>query len=48
MEDVLELYVAKHSEDEPLVCMDEASKQLLNTDFREAKVTLNFDKATRN
>jgi hypothetical protein len=29
MEDVLELYVAKHSEDEPLVCMDEASKQLL-------------------
>lgn len=29
MEDVLELYAAEHPGDEPLVCMDEASKQLL-------------------
>jgi hypothetical protein len=29
MEDVLELYASPHAEDEPLVCMDEASKQLL-------------------
>jgi hypothetical protein len=29
MEDVLELYASRHTEDEPLVCMDEASKQLL-------------------
>ena len=29
MEEVLELYSAAHSEEEPLICMDEASKQLL-------------------
>ena len=29
MEEVLDLYVATHSDDEPLICMDEASKQLL-------------------
>jgi hypothetical protein len=29
MEDVLDVYAAEHSEDEPLICMDEASKQLL-------------------
>jgi DDE superfamily endonuclease len=29
MEDVLELYAADHPPEEPLVCMDEASKQLL-------------------
>jgi hypothetical protein len=29
MEDVLDVYVAEHTEDEPLICMDEASKQLL-------------------
>jgi hypothetical protein len=29
MEDVLELYASEHPDDEPLVCMDEASKQLL-------------------
>lgn len=29
MEDVLELYAAEHPPEEPLVCMDEASKQLL-------------------
>lgn len=29
MEDVLELYAGDHPDDEPLVCMDEASKQLL-------------------
>ena len=29
MEDVLDLYTAAHPEDEPLICMDEASKQLL-------------------
>lgn len=29
MEDVLDLYTAEHSEEEPMICMDEASKQLL-------------------
>jgi DDE superfamily endonuclease len=29
MEDVLDLYASPHTPDEPLVCMDEASKQLL-------------------
>jgi hypothetical protein len=29
MEDILDLYTAEHSEEEPLICMDEASKQLL-------------------
>jgi DDE superfamily endonuclease len=29
MEDVLDLYVARHTEEEPLIAMDEASKQLL-------------------
>jgi hypothetical protein len=29
MEDVLDLYAADHPADEPLVCMDEAAKQLL-------------------
>jgi hypothetical protein len=29
MEDVLDLYTAQHSDEEPLICMDEASKQLL-------------------
>ncbi len=29
MEDVLDLYAAEHPPEEPLVCMDEASKQLL-------------------
>lgn len=29
MEDVLDLYAQSHSEEEPLICMDEASKQLL-------------------
>lgn len=29
MEDVLDLYAATHTPDEPLICMDEASKQLL-------------------
>lgn len=29
MEDVLDLYAAEHSSEEPLICMDEASKQLL-------------------
>lgn len=29
MEDVLDLYVAEHTEEEPLIAMDEASKQLL-------------------
>lgn len=35
MEDVLDLYAAEHAEDEPLICMDEASKQLL-ADERES------------
>jgi DDE superfamily endonuclease len=29
MEDILDLYAAQHTEEEPLICMDEASKQLL-------------------
>lgn len=29
MEDILDLYAAGHSQEEPLICMDEASKQLL-------------------
>jgi hypothetical protein len=29
MEDILDLYTAEHPPEEPLVCMDEASKQLL-------------------
>ena len=29
MEEVLDVYSAEHPEDEPLICMDEASKQLL-------------------
>ncbi len=29
MEDVLDIYAQTHSEDEPLICMDEASKQML-------------------
>jgi hypothetical protein len=29
MEEVLDLYTEEHTEDEPLICMDEASKQLL-------------------
>jgi hypothetical protein len=32
MEGILDLYVAEHSEEEPLICMDEASKQLLRDD----------------
>jgi len=29
MEDILDVYTAPHTDDEPLICMDEASKQLL-------------------
>ena len=29
MEDILDVYAAPYSEEEPLICMDEASKQLL-------------------
>jgi hypothetical protein len=29
MEDILDLYAAEHTAEEPLICMDEASKQLL-------------------
>lgn len=29
MEEVLDVYTAEHTDDEPLICMDEASKQLL-------------------
>ena len=32
MEDILDLYAGSHADDEPLVCMDEASKQLLRHD----------------
>jgi len=34
MEDILDLYEARHSEEEPMICMDEAAKQLLR-DERE-------------
>ncbi len=34
MEDILDLYEAQHSKEEPLICMDEAAKQLLR-DERE-------------
>jgi hypothetical protein len=30
LEDVLDVYTAAHTEEEPLICMDEASKQLLS------------------
>jgi hypothetical protein len=33
MEDVLDLYQASHSAEEPLICMDEASKQLLRDEY---------------
>ena len=29
MEEILDIYAAEHTEEEPLICMDEASKQLL-------------------
>jgi hypothetical protein len=32
MEDVLDLYEAPHTDQEPLICMDEAAKQLLRDD----------------
>jgi hypothetical protein len=32
MEDVLDVYSAEHTDDEPLICMDEASKQLLRNE----------------
>src|SRR5262245_26426030 len=32
MEDILDLYASEHTPEEPLVCMDEASKQLLCND----------------
>jgi hypothetical protein len=32
MEDVLDVYAAEHTAEEPLICMDEASKQLLRDD----------------
>lgn len=35
MEDILDLYAAEHPAEEPLVCMDEASKQLLRQEREE-------------
>jgi hypothetical protein len=32
MEDVLDVYIAPHTAEEPLICMDEASKQLLRNE----------------
>jgi hypothetical protein len=32
MEDILDIYVAAHTPEEPLICMDEASKQLLRNE----------------
>jgi hypothetical protein len=29
MEDVLDVYTASHPQDEPMICMDEAAKQLV-------------------
>ena len=34
MEDILDLYAAEHTPEEPLICMDEAAKQL-TSDERE-------------
>lgn len=36
MEDILDLYAAEHTPEEPMICMDEASKQLLR-DERSAE-----------
>lgn len=33
MEEVLDLYEQEHTEDEPLICMDEASRQLLHDEI---------------
>lgn len=33
MEEVLDVYASEHSADEPLICMDEASKQLLRDEL---------------
>lgn len=35
MEDILDVYTAEHSEEEPLICMDESSKQLLRNEHPE-------------
>ena len=32
MEEILDIYATEHTEEEPLICMDEASKQLLRGD----------------
>jgi hypothetical protein len=33
MEDILDLYESQHTDDEPLICMDEAAKQLLRDEY---------------
>lgn len=38
MEDVLDLYAAEHTAEEPLICMDEASKQLLASEHESIPV----------
>jgi hypothetical protein len=39
MEEILDLYAAKHSDEEPLICMDEASKQRLRDERPAAPLT---------
>jgi hypothetical protein len=33
MEDILDLYESQHTPEEPMICMDEAAKQLLQDDL---------------
>jgi len=37
MEDVLDVYAEPPEDDEPLICMDEASKQVLDDDCRRSR-----------
>lgn len=39
MEDVLDVYSAEHSSEEPLICMDEAAKQLLRDEHESIPMT---------
>jgi hypothetical protein len=45
MEDILDLYAQEHPADEPLICMDEASKQMVRD--REAAIPLSPGQPTR-
>jgi hypothetical protein len=39
MEDILDLYAAEHSPEEPLICMDEAAKQLTSDEVEPIPMT---------